>query len=130
VLHYLNSTNKSLTVTGKLFQVAKSTLGRWVKIFVKNKNSFPKIPRTRKTYKMTKSHTLFIKSELEQNPKLTIWGLTNKINNCFDKKISYSLVYSTLQQQGLRLKAIKKQKADVSNVYQKKKSCSRTKNFL
>jgi transposase len=100
-----------------------------VKIFVKNKNSFPKIPRKRKVYKMDESRILFIENELEQNPELTIQGLTNKINNCFDKKISYTLVLNTLRQQGLRLKAIKKQKSAVSNVYQQKKVALELKTF-
>jgi transposase len=107
IRHYKNTEPKSLVKTCSIFNVKRSSLQRWLKMNATGQ-SLIRAPRRWKTYKITKSHIEFVKSQLDSDGFLTIRHLTKKLNEFFLTKISHVQIYRMMRRLGLTVKNVKK----------------------
>ena len=103
VEHYLNTNNISLENTCEIFKCSRQSLCRWVQRYlitgtVQNKQ------RKEGSYKVKRSHVLFIKNLIKEKPDIFLWQILEQLNEKYKIKISKSHLINIIKYLNLTYK--------------------------
>jgi transposase len=103
VQYYLDNENISLENTCNIYQCSRKTLYRWVQRYLITGNVSNR-QRKEGSYKVKKSHVIFIKNLIKEKPDIFLWQILEQLNEKHKIKISKSHLVNIIKYLNLTYK--------------------------